>query len=44
MKKAAVANVMTMSCVLKAWLRKYYFGVGAYWDFNNKDRSFGGVV
>ena len=31
--------MMTMSCVLKAWLRKYYFGVGAYWDLDNKDRS-----
>ena len=31
--------MMTMSCVLKAWLRKYYFGVGAYWDLDNKERS-----
>ena len=28
-----------MSCVLKVWLRKYYLGVGAYWDLDNKDRS-----
>ena len=39
MKKVAVAKVITMSCVLKAWLQKYYFGVGAYWDLDNKDRS-----
>ncbi|MBD99893.1 MAG: hypothetical protein CMQ31_00475 [Gammaproteobacteria bacterium] len=35
----AVANVMTMSCAFKIWLRKYYFGVGAYWDLDNKERS-----
>ena len=38
MKKVAVAKVITMSCVFKVWLRKYYFGVGAYWDLDNKDR------
>ena len=30
--------MMTMSCAFKIWLRKYYFGVGAYWDLDNKDR------
>ncbi len=33
--------MMTMSCVLKAWLRKYYCGGGAYWDSDNKDRPIG---
>ena len=38
MKKVAVAKVITMSCVLKGWFRKFYLGVGAYWDLDNKDR------
>ena len=28
-----------MSCVLKVLLQKYYYGVGAYCDLDNKERS-----